>query len=162
MTKICSKCKALKSIKLFYKASNGKYGVKGTCKSCSDAQYKNWRKGAGHGISLANNQKYYKANKDSVKYKFLRLRNGAKQRNKALEISFEEFKELWKEPCHYCGGEVLSAGLDRVDSKYGYVKGNIVRCCEKCNRAKNDMTVMEFIEHCKRIIAHYGSDPCPK
>ena len=42
-------------------------------------------------------------------------------------------------------------GIDRVDSKIGYVEGNIVPCCEKCNFMKSNLEVDVFLEHVHKI-----------
>lgn len=80
-----------------------------------------------------------------------------------------EVLSLIKDNCHYCGSEPLNKkiykqkhfeynfiynGIDRVDSKKGYIKGNVVTCCKKCNLAKSDMEYNEFINHIKIIFNH--------
>lgn len=74
-------------------------------------------------------------------------------------------KQLWNlifSPCHYCGftpdvskGERI--GIDRLDSKKGYVSANCVPCCKPCNYAKNTYTVAEFREWVERIYNHWIS-----
>lgn len=57
--------------------------------------------------------------------------------------------------CHYCGAPPANRiktaaytlyynGIDRVDNSLGYVPGNVVPCCIRCNTAKSDMTITEF------------------
>lgn len=152
--KKCSNCKDIKPLSGFFKAKHGKFGVRSECKACSSSKYAIWQKTKGREKALANNKKFYESHKDTMKYKWSRFKSNAKQRNKMNKVTFEMFAELWNQPCHYCGDEVFSAGIDRVDSSAGYVKGNIVRCCEKCNRAKSNMTVDEFISHCQKVVAH--------
>jgi len=72
--------------------------------------------------------------------------------------------------CYWCGvppssthkdhlrtGKIMSGlvikynGVDRVDNSKGYTVENSVPCCKYCNRAKNDMTVTQFMEWNKRI-----------
>lgn len=39
------------------------------------------------------------------------------------------------------------AGLDRKDCKIGYVPGNVVPCCTRCNLVKrNEFSYEEFME----------------
>ena len=80
-------------------------------------------------------------------------------------ISFDDFREMIKKPCVYCG--VLESsfvtdrrdgvtmlkynGLDRVDSSLGYRKHNVVAACSQCNIAKGEMTTEEFKAHILRI-----------
>ena len=85
-------------------------------------------------------------------------------------ITFQEYKELMKEPCSYCGaefsnfhkdqlrtGKIISGlvirynGIDRRDNMKGYTKGNSVPCCKTCNKAKQSMTVKEFYDWISRV-----------
>lgn len=80
-----------------------------------------------------------------------------------------EALELFKDKCHYCGIKNSNKfiykqphfshifyynGIDRIDSSKGYIKGNILSCCKRCNIAKSDMKYHEFIELIKRIYAN--------
>ena len=74
------------------------------------------------------------------------------RRNLEWDITFEQFKSFWKEPCTYCGTEIKTIGLDRVDNNIGYVMSNIVPCCKWCNYMKRTYTVEELISQCKKIV----------
>lgn len=76
-----------------------------------------------------------------------------------LELTFEDFKRLCEQNCYYCDKApsnksiyrhtkefYLYNGLDRVDNTKGYVLKNCVPCCDVCNKAKRDMTCIEFIQ----------------
>lgn len=74
-------------------------------------------------------------------------------------ISFDKFKELVNQPCFYCDeigskkiSDIIQArgklyicsdetininGIDRLDSSKGYIDGNCISCCSKCNYAKH-------------------------
>lgn len=77
---------------------------------------------------------------------------GRKQRLNGREwaLSFAEFFALRSGPCSYCGGPLspTGCGLDRLDNARGYVLGNVVPCCNDCNRARSD----EFTPAEMRII----------
>ena len=68
--------------------------------------------------------------------------------------------EITKQPCEYCGeysGEFLGTyfcGIDRIDSNQGYVKNNVVACCETCNRMKWDYKLDDWINKMKKILKH--------
>lgn len=66
-------------------------------------------------------------------------------------LTYEEFLTFWQRPCHYCGVEIKTVGLDRVESSQGYEMDNLVSCCGDCNRGKSDQTQAEFLARCRRV-----------
>ena len=80
----------------------------------------------------------------------------ASQRNKRFELSIEDFSELVNSRCSYCDyyDESEAIGVDRVDSSEGYISGNVVPCCAKCNIMKNDSSVDDFLAHIRKIYMH--------
>lgn len=92
-------------------------------------------------------------------------------------ITLEEFYWLSQQDCFYCGalpnttynkynenyakkfplstrpldGYFTYNGLDRIDSNFGHTKDNIVTCCVTCNKAKNVMSIEEFLAWVKQI-----------
>lgn len=66
-----------------------------------------------------------------------------------FELPYGAFKVEIAWNCVYCGIEPAN-GLDQVYASKGYVPGNTVACCWKCNRAKSVMTQAEFIDWIKR------------
>lgn len=96
-------------------------------------------------------------------------------------IPFEIFKSLSLQNCHYCGSKPSNTqpdvryetrrgkkekliitpfvlkynGIDRIDCNKGYVDGNVVSCCKKCNFAKNSLSQYEFKKHIIKIYNHY-------
>lgn len=90
--------------------------------------------------------------------------DGAKARSLPFELSFDDFVELTKGDCFYCGAEPHRSyrgnrtsgrytynGIDRCDNALGYIKGNVVSCCFTCNSAKHTMSLAEFYAWIKRI-----------
>lgn len=96
-----------------------------------------------------------------------RYKTGAKRRNYEFNLTNEEFSSVISMNCHYCNAEprnysvyevkdqwvsqkarersyIKYNGIDRIDSKLGYINSNIVPCCYKCNIAKSDMSYNEF------------------
>ena len=90
----------------------------------------------------------------------------------AFDITRDQFKQLAKMNCHYCGappsatsyrgtrgtfksGKNLSQyvynGLDRKDSSIGYIQDNVVPCCGVCNHAKHTMSYQEFVDWLDRV-----------
>ena len=88
-------------------------------------------------------------------------------------ITFEQFYELSKMPCHWCGREpknirkpgrknkdksqrksgipFIYNGLDRLDSTKGHDYENCVPCCRRCNWSKNDGTIDEFLSMIREV-----------
>lgn len=93
---------------------------------------------------------------------------GAKRRGFIFTLSLEEFLRLTGSPCHYCGmrfsseypkrkhlnGSYKHNGIDRVDSRIGYVSDNCAPCCKICNYAKRELSSQEFKEYIKRAYNH--------
>lgn len=76
----------------------------------------------------------------------------AKKRGFEFSLSRDAFHDLLEGNCHYCGG--TGGGIDRVDSKIGYVQDNTVSCCWSCNAMKSNVPYDAWIEHIKKIISH--------
>lgn len=92
--------------------------------------------------------------KKTPKAKFRDYRHSAKVRGHGFELSFDEFMSLWGKPCSYCGEDIETIGIDRVDNSIGYVPSNIVPCCGTCNAMKMGHTREFFIGHIEKIISN--------
>jgi hypothetical protein len=78
------------------------------------------------------------------------------------KLTNQQFDALTQGECHYCGappskignahrngksicyGNYVYNGIDRVDNNQGYVEGNVVSCCHRCNHAKKNYSFEEF------------------
>jgi 5-methylcytosine-specific restriction endonuclease McrA len=102
------------------------------------------------------------------------IQQKSKKRGWDSWITFGEYQNLIHQPCTYCGdidsnvmrdrlrikvpisGTVVRYnGIDRIDSSKGYVTGNVVPCCKRCNIAKNDMTFDEWREWSQRLADNF-------
>ena len=90
--------------------------------------------------------------RQTLKGKYRRYKEGSKHRKIDFDLTLEEFQRFWKVPCNYCGGEIKTIGLDRMDSGIGYCLSNVVSCCIVCNKMKSEKNREEFLGLCKRII----------
>lgn len=96
-------------------------------------------------------------------------------------LSFEEFYKISQNNCHYCGvppstsfnyftaiscknskkhipdGYFVYNGLDRQDSLSAHEIQNVVACCQTCNRAKSNYTIVEFLAHISKMKCAYFS-----
>ena len=90
-------------------------------------------------------------------------KSNAKKRDISYSLSYKEFEALVDDKCFFCGdsgcntlkkkgyNEYLYNGIDRIENGEGYTFENCVTCCGWCNRAKNNGTVYNFIDKCKKI-----------
>lgn len=91
----------------------------------------------------------------------------AKQKNIEFTLSEERFEQLIKSSCFYCNSEprtvkirktsnggYIHNGIDRIDSSQGYIEGNIVSCCEICNKAKRDISIKDFSAWIKQLTTY--------
>lgn len=88
--------------------------------------------------------------------KYQDYRRSAQRRGIAFDLTREQFIALWGMPCAYCGIEIKSIGIDRVNPFESYNENNILPCCYDCNRMKNIMTKDQFIAHCRQIANNVG------
>lgn len=51
---------------------------------------------------------------------------------------------------------IYANGIDRINPKIGYERGNAVACCAQCNYAKLDYSEKEFIDHCYQVTTYQG------
>jgi len=77
---------------------------------------------------------------------------GAKSRAYEFSLTFEEFMTFWNVDCTYCGDQIDTIGLDRMDNRQGYTLSNVVPCCSVCNYMKQGLSVEQFMNHVNKII----------
>ena len=97
---------------------------------------------------------------------------GASKRNLEFNLTLDEFISLMEQNCVYCGAKTelheyelqymqktitpwKHNGIDRINTKEGYIIGNVDPCCSKCNYAKHEMTEDEFKDWLERAYKHY-------
>lgn len=100
--------------------------------------------------------------------------NIARRSGIACHLTRPQIKAICQLNCAYCGIEpsnvmrrkigsecqhvpsldVCYSGIDRLDSGIGYVPGNVVPCCARCNIAKSTLSVEDFVAMLHRIQAH--------
>lgn len=87
-------------------------------------------------------------------------KRNAEKRNLKFELSEKEFREITNKKCFYCRkeplqsmrrkgnrvyGEYIYNGIDRKDNALGYTVENCVPCCGRCNQAKSDQHIDDFL-----------------
>lgn len=79
--------------------------------------------------------------------------------SKARKIEFnlteEEYYNLKKQKCYICGVKpddiLYKNGIDRIDSKIGYIIDNCKACCKECNIMKRRYTIDELYDRYLKI-----------
>jgi hypothetical protein len=93
---------------------------------------------------------------------FGEYKRGALSRGYSFELTSEEFRNITRQNCHYCGckpsqikhlwtiksthGDYTYNGIDRIVNTKGYTIENCVPCCKTCNIAKGKLTQEEFVK----------------
>lgn len=95
------------------------------------------------------------------------IKHGAKSRNFPLEVSIEDIWELFLKQNRKCalsgidlffstkGGKSRkdgNASLDRINSKLGYIHGNVQWVDKYINIMKQNLDDSEFIKYCKLVV----------
>ena len=120
-----------------------------TCKTCGKVIEKN--NGYDTCSDCKKSDSYYNS---TPAHKYSQYKNGAKKRNIPFDLTYEEFYTFWNKPCQYCGGEIKTVGIDRVDNTKGYILENCVPCCKTCNVMKLNHTTEFWISHIQKILEH--------
>jgi hypothetical protein len=90
-------------------------------------------------------------------------KSAAKERGYEFLLSEKEFEDLSQKDCFYCGvgpnqvytggkSTLIYNGLDRIDNLKGYIPGNVVAACGRCNKAKNNMPYDVFMAWIDRLV----------
>jgi hypothetical protein len=98
---------------------------------------------------------------------FAQYKLKAVKRGFAFELSQQEFRNMTKGFCHYCGEPPTQSfwphtsatpyiynGVDRKDNNKGYRTDNCVSCCGPCNKLKMNLSYEEFFNLINRIALH--------
>ena len=115
----------------------------------------------------------------SLRYLYKNYQCNAKKRSYQFQLTLDQFRDLTKGSCVYCGrgpsteylhkwvGIKLNStknrpyvynGVDRVDNAEGYVVGNCVSCCKVCNIMKQGFSREDFLSHIRRIFWRNGGE----
>lgn len=143
----------------------------GSSKRCVECGFKNGSK-----VRTGVRKSKLSASEMRLKYLFREKKKLANKRGLAWSISISEFEKLIFSACHYCGiapsasvnvlknvglhsswkeeGIITYNGIDRIDSSKGYEAGNMVTCCQICNKAKLAMSQADFLAWGLRFSSH--------
>jgi len=86
-----------------------------------------------------------------------KVKKSAERKNLPFEITVDDFQWFSQfKRCHYCEGKIEwipygkhahRTNLDRIIPEEGYIVGNLVVCCWKCNEARGSR--FRYSEFCK-------------
>jgi hypothetical protein len=99
------------------------------------------------------------------------VRNGAKRRGYAFKVTIEEAWALFLTQDRKCALSGVSlkidpsdmragattASLDRIDSRKGYISGNVQWVHVSINLMKQTLTVAEFVAWCSCVATHQSA-----
>lgn len=81
-------------------------------------------------------------------------KRGEEKPRKAMELTLEEYLDIYhRDKCRGCGGS-NPRGVDRIDSSKPYTIENTQPLCLYCNKAKLDRTMSEWLDHTRQILEH--------
>ena len=139
------------------KEVNGRSLVSGASASC----------GCVNGNQLPDGEAAFNSLYSSYKRKAI-------ERGYSFGITKEEFREITKGDCCYCGvpprqetaygrvcvhtGEYIYNGLDRTNNDRGYSMENIRPCCVMCNRMKTSHTEKAFLSQVAAIYKQHNKN----
>ena len=103
------------------------------------------------------------------------LKTAARARKLQWSLTDDAAFVFMAQPCYWCGREKVNQmqgglrpdgtsryrgafrynGLDRLDNGKGYVLGNVVACCGRCNRSRGALLTHDFIEMCVAVAARH-------
>jgi len=145
-SKRCARCDVEKAIGHFVRRSDHPHLFVSWCRACkNEASAKYQRKPE----QVRKHCRLYRLRHPELverrfsglgKFRFNNARSAAKRHRKEWNLEREGYYGLICRPCEYCGGSLpkYAIGLDRVNTKLGYLSGNVVPCCTTCNRVKQD------------------------
>lgn len=84
----------------------------------------------------------------SFKGRYANLKNKAKHRGLPFELSLDDYRRVVNSGvCYFCGGTLPTngSGVDRLDNRLGYVRGNCISCCWSCNTIKGRVEGLGFV-----------------
>ena len=131
-----------------------------TCANCRESNKRqDERRDKERRIELA------RVREQTLNIKYNRCIKTARTKEILFELTLEQYSELINQECYYCGLEssytiedvnedLYKNGIDRKDSKIGYLYDNCVGCCQMCNYMKHSLSVNIFLKRIEHIIKY--------
>lgn len=162
--KQCPKCSETKPLSQFNKDKTKRLGVSSYCKLCASEYSSSYYTANGERIRTRITKYTHSHVRYEYKSVLSRLKNlvaKAKGRRWKVEITYEYLVALWESQnglCTYSGlpltyeaNQSNTVSLDRIDSKLGYIEGNVQLVCAMVNRMKQEFAEADFLSMCRTI-----------
>jgi hypothetical protein len=94
--------------------------------------------------------------KNSIVNNYKTYQLSASDKNLDFKFSFEEYEQLVRLPCYYCGTieDKGFNGIDRLNSTEPYIQSNCVSCCTMCNMMKGSSGPNVFVHRAEHILTN--------
>lgn len=98
--------------------------------------------------------------RETLKGRIVFWKRGARRRNLEWKLTDDDVKNLIKPMvCYYTNDQLTlkrnqqnTISLDRIDSKKGYIHGNVVICQQIVNKMKSNLSESDFLNFCRKIV----------
>ena len=100
--------------------------------------------------------------KKNINAKLSAAKYQAQKRRLLWDLTDIQAKDMMTSECTYCGFlnlDLITNGIDRLDSSKGYIPDNCVPCCKDCNYLKGSYDPVSFLNKCKQICSHFNAEP---
>lgn len=132
-TKQCSGCKEWKQLSKFFRHPTNTSGRMSRCKACIGVYQREYSK--------TGRRKEVLSQSRQRGGRFTFDKGSARRHGHVWLLTKEQFDELIKQSCVYCGlepSDTQRIGIDRADNNGEYTPSNSVPCCFACNITKGD------------------------
>jgi hypothetical protein len=110
---------------------------------------------------LANHKHVRDWYRKSINSKLSASKVQAQKRHLIWDLTDDQAKDMMTSECTYCGYmnlDMITNGIDRLDSSKGYTSDNCVPCCKDCNYLKGTYDPVSFLNKCKQIVSHFNPE----
>lgn len=150
---ICRLCNIEKPLSDFGLREKDSHLCRSSCRACDANSRLRW-------------YHHVKANRtfeQTIELRVYQARKRATKKKLEFDITSSDILDIFNRQsgkCFYSGIDMekipkidnyYNLSIDRVDSKKGYVKDNVVLCCDSVNTMKNSMPTEVFIDICEKI-----------
>jgi len=161
---ICEYCNTEHPLNKFRKGRVAKEGYESWSSQCDNCRNENRTTNRNNKILNSSLKEFFEMIIKDAKYRNNAFNKKNEDIKREFNISSEYLVNIWekqKGKCYYSGRDLQynkikeelpedkrihpeRVSIDRIDSKKGYIEGNIVLCCWTANNIKQDLSMEEF------------------